>query len=178
MNIMALLPAFLVLMGIGWAVWLIFKRDLLSQNIVKLLTYFLGVVITFIVIGWLIDTFLPQWTLQRLITARNSPEVATIETIGREMWQEAIGRPGAPQPIAPAPTLSPAPTPVAGEQAPVTSQGAGLRTGERSHAVVKGDNLYRLSIRFGVSVAAIQQRNGLGTSTNIKVGQVLIIPAP
>ncbi len=72
MNIMALLPAFLVVLGIVWAVWLIFKRDLLSQNIVKLLMYFLGVIITFIIIGWLVDTFLPQWTLQRLLTAQNS----------------------------------------------------------------------------------------------------------
>ncbi len=184
MNIMALLPAFLVLLGIVWAVWLIFKRDLLSQNIVKLLMYFLGVIITFVIIGWLVDTFLPQWTLQRLRTARDSNNVEAIETIGREMWQEAVGGTGTPQPIvittpgAPAPTLSPAPTPVAGEEVPARSQSATLAPGEQAYTVVKGDTLYRISNRFGVSIAAIQQRNGLGTSTNIQAGQPLIIPAP
>ncbi len=184
MDIMALLPAFLVVLGIVWAVWLIFKRDLLSQNIIKLLTYFLGVVITFIIIGWLVDTFLPQWTLQRLLTARSSGNVDAIETIGREMWQEAIGQPGATQPIvittpiAPAPTTSPAPVPGSGDEVPVRSQSGTLGVGEQTYTVVRGDTLYRISNRFGVSIAAIQQRNGLGTSTNIQAGQVLIIPAP
>lgn len=183
MDIMALLPAFLVILGIVWAIWLIFKRDLLSQNIVKLLTYFLGVVITFIVIGWLVDTFLPQWTLQRLLTARSSGDVEAIGTIGREMWQDAIGRPGTPinvtTPVpAPAPITSPAPTPAPGGESPATGQSAGLFAGEQTYTVVRGDTLFSLSRRFGVSIAAIQQRNGLGASTTIRVGQVLIIPAP
>lgn len=183
MDIMALLPAFLVILGIVWAIWLIFKRDLLSQNIVKLLTYFLGVVITFIVIGWLVDTFLPQWTLQRLLTARSSGDVEAIGTIGREMWQDAVGRPGSPPPVtvttpapAPAPNTSPAPTPATGGESPATGQSASF--GEQSYTVVRGDTLFSLSRRFGVSIAAIQQRNGLGASTTIRVGQVLIIPAP
>lgn len=184
MDIMALLPAFLVVLGIVWAIWLIFKRDLLSQNIIKLLTYFLGVVITFIIIGWLVDTFLPQWTLQRLLTARSSGNVEAIETIGREMWQEAIGNPGATPPIVittpvvPQPTTSPAPVPSSGDEAPARSQSAIPGAGEQTYTVVRGDTLYRISNRFGVSIAAIQQRNGLGTSTNIQAGQVLIIPAP
>lgn len=185
MDIMALLPAFLVVLGIVWAIWLIFKRDLLSQNIVKLLMYFLGVVITFIIVGWLVDTFLPQWTLQRLITARNSGEVRQIGDIGREIWQDAVGRPGTaptvvittPAPV-PAPGTSPAPTPAPEESSSAAGQAVGLRPGEQVYTVVRGDTLFSLSRRFGVSIAAIQQRNGLGASTTIRVGQQLIIPAP
>ena len=43
------------------------------------------------------------------------------------------------------------------------------------HHVVRGDTLYSLAKRYGVTVSKIQQLNGLGTSTLIKVGQVLLI---
>jgi len=43
------------------------------------------------------------------------------------------------------------------------------------YTVKAGDNLFRIGLRFGVSVAALQAANGLH-STNIAVGQVLTIP--
>lgn len=62
----------------------------------------------------------------------------------------------------PPPSYS-APTP-----APATPSG-------QTYTVVRGDNLYRISQRFGTSVPSIKEANGL-TSTVIHPGQQLIIP--
>ena len=48
-------------------------------------------------------------------------------------------------------------------------------TGATAYVVQRGDNLYRISLRFGATVAAIKAANGL-TSDIIRIGQVLIIP--
>ena len=83
--------------------------------------------------------------------------------------------PGVPNDPLPPPRVTPNPnlpaypsagTPVAGR--PV----AGATTG---HTVVKGDTLWGLSKRYGTTVEAIQQANGL-TSHTIRDGQTLQIP--
>lgn len=45
----------------------------------------------------------------------------------------------------------------------------------RTHVVAQGENLYRISLKYGTSVSAIQNANSLGNST-IFPGQVLQIP--
>ncbi len=45
----------------------------------------------------------------------------------------------------------------------------------RSHTVKKGENLYRISLRYGTTVSAIQRANGI-TGTTIHPGQSLRIP--
>lgn len=45
------------------------------------------------------------------------------------------------------------------------------------YVVVRGDNLYRIALRFNTTVDAIMKANGL-TSSNIYVGQTLTIPGP
>ena len=45
----------------------------------------------------------------------------------------------------------------------------------QAYTVQPGDNLYRIALKFGTTVAAIQTANGL-TTTTVKIGQVLIIP--
>lgn len=65
--------------------------------------------------------------------------------------------------VTPKPTTKPGSTPVT----PVASPG--------KYTVQPGDNLFRIALKFGTTVAAIQQANGL-TSVIIRVGQVLIIP--
>lgn len=202
MDLLALVPFFLLCLGLLWALWLIFKRNMLDQNLTKLVSYFFGVIITFAVIGWLIDSYLPQWAAQRLINTRASDDVQTIETVGREIWQEAMGNsttqpvvittpvaqptvivvPATPAPTTapgttPAPTVSPV-TPEGNNSGAVTGQSVGtaLQPGEILYTVASGDNLYRISQQFGVSWQAIQQRNNL-PSTAIQIGQTLIIPA-
>ncbi len=44
-----------------------------------------------------------------------------------------------------------------------------------SHTVASGENLYRISLKHGTTVAAIKSANGL-TSDTIRVGQVLRLP--
>jgi LysM repeat protein len=46
----------------------------------------------------------------------------------------------------------------------------------RTYVVQLGDTLGVIAAQFGTTVSAIQQANGLGSSTIINVGQVLIIP--
>jgi LysM repeat protein len=48
--------------------------------------------------------------------------------------------------------------------------------GSTTYTVQAGDNLYRIALRFGVSVAAIQQANNIDNPNLIFVGQVLQIP--
>jgi peptidoglycan DL-endopeptidase LytF len=45
----------------------------------------------------------------------------------------------------------------------------------KTYTVKAGDNLFRIGLRFGVSVGALQTANGLRT-IYIRVGQVLAIP--
>ena len=45
-----------------------------------------------------------------------------------------------------------------------------------SYTVKSGDNLYRIGLKYRVNVAALQQSNCLGYSTDIKVGQQLTVP--
>lgn len=48
----------------------------------------------------------------------------------------------------------------------------------REHRVAVGENLYRISKNYGVSVQQIARLNGLSDVTAITVGQVLKIPGP
>jgi LysM repeat protein len=47
---------------------------------------------------------------------------------------------------------------------------------QTTHVVAPGENLFRISLRYGVSIAAIQSANGIANSNLIFVGQQLIIP--
>ena len=52
------------------------------------------------------------------------------------------------------------------------------RTGRTTHVVQPGENLSQIAQRYGVSVEAIVQANGLEDPSLIHAGQTLIIPAP
>ena len=56
-----------------------------------------------------------------------------------------------------------------------TTNAAALCT--QYHTVQRGENLYRLSLRYGTTVSALQQANGLGSSTRIYAGQQLCVRA-
>ena len=56
----------------------------------------------------------------------------------------------------------------------VASSKSSTRT--RTHTVKSGDTLYGIARKYGVTVGAIEEANGL-TSTNLRLGQKLKIPA-
>ena len=45
-----------------------------------------------------------------------------------------------------------------------------------SHKVKSGENLYRISLKYGVSVKALQRANGITDASKLSVGQTLKIP--
>jgi hypothetical protein len=180
MNVLALVPFIFLGIGAFWALWLIFKQEDMAQSPVKLISYFLGVIITFAVVLWLVGQFLPWWTVRLLEDTRGSEEVQTIQEVGREIWEDAMGTGGGTraQPTVYAPT-APAPPGATATPLPAGDQTIpqGLRAGERVHTVQAGDTLYSIGRRYGVSSDAIKRRNNLSSDT-IRIDQKLIIPAP
>ncbi len=190
MNTGALITVFFVGVALFWGFWLIFRRDLFSMNLGKLLSYFAGVILTLLLVAWMTSKFLPWWAVRLVSDTRNSPNVQELQNITQGLWQE-VANPAAPTVIAPTeqPTAASqptgegvvTPTPASQPSTPsaemVAPQTAALKAGEQSYVVQTGDTLYSISRRFNVSVDAIRQRNNL-TSDTIQVGQQLIIPAP
>lgn len=76
----------------------------------------------------------------------------------------------------PTPTTSPTPTPTQ-TQTPTPSPTPTESANPATYRVVAGDTLGGIARRFGVSVSSIQQLNNMGSSTTIRVGQVLRIPS-
>ncbi len=58
-----------------------------------------------------------------------------------------------------------------------SSKKSSLKNGERHYKVRRGDNLYTIAKRFGVSLSKIQRRNSLGRRSLLSIGKVLVIPA-
>ncbi len=185
LNLTALLPFAAALLAIAWVVWLVFKKDLLAKGPVQVIMYFIGVLIVLIAVALIVDYILFGWIAQRLESAQSSADIQRIEQLSQEILDEARGTAAPPAPTQPTalPTqpgvtpVSPQPTPQP-TTAPSINTGGTAGPGEQIYVVQSGDNLYRISLRFGVSQAAIQQRNGIADPNRIRVGQQLIIPAP
>lgn len=45
----------------------------------------------------------------------------------------------------------------------------------QSHYVVRGDNLFRIALRYGTTVAELQRINGMGSTTRIYTGTTLCV---
>ncbi|NQZ19873.1 MAG: LysM peptidoglycan-binding domain-containing protein [Bdellovibrionales bacterium] len=56
------------------------------------------------------------------------------------------------------------------------SRSVASTAGEKTYRVRRGDNLYSIAKRFGVTISQIRQRNKLGRRSLLKVGKVLVIP--
>jgi LysM repeat protein len=50
-------------------------------------------------------------------------------------------------------------------------------TAAKTHTLASGETLYRLSAKYGVSVAAIQKANNIKNPNSMREGMKLIIPA-
>ena len=75
-----------------------------------------------------------------------------------------------PPTIAPTPTTEPTPVPPPTAVPPTTEP-------QRTHTVAPGENLYRISLQYGLTWPQIAAANGITDPDSIYLGQVLIIPA-
>ena len=77
-------------------------------------------------------------------------------------------------PTQPAATVQPTVAPTAAPQA--TLAPTAVPSGEVRHIVQRGENLFRIALRYGTTVQAIASANGIANPALIYVGQVLTIP--
>ncbi len=81
--------------------------------------------------------------------------------------------PPTPTPSAPTPTPS-APTPTPSAPTPTPSPAGGI-----TYVVQRGDTLFSIARRFGVTLEQLRQLNGIGSDNLIHVGQrLIIVPGP
>ncbi len=81
------------------------------------------------------------------------------------------GVPTAAETVPPTPTKEKPPTPTTPKAMPTPAQRA------QNHTISTGDTLYGISRRYGVSVEALAEANGLSPDAPLAVGQRLQIPA-
>jgi LysM repeat protein len=83
-----------------------------------------------------------------------------------------------PAPTEAPPTAAPSvSTPMAATATPVPAPTSPPTAGGIYHTVQRGENLYRIALRYGTSVDAIVAANNLTNPNAVKAGQVLLIPA-
>jgi peptidoglycan-N-acetylglucosamine deacetylase len=103
---------------------------------------------------------------------------ANIIRVGQRLIVPVPGGSPPPTVVPPVPTL-PGPTPVLVTPtlgAPVPTVVPPTAAPARLHTVQAGENLYRISLRYGVSMRALIQANGIADANRIFVGQRLTIP--
>ena len=174
MDLEKLIVIFLIIIGGVWAFWLIFKRDLMQNQVGKLLSYFMGVIVTLLIVMAMVAWFLPWWGAQLIKNTENSSYVKEFQEASSTLlndWDSGeivVGEPDPGVNVTPSPTISPL--------SPQGSQSQTLPTcGTRTHVVVANDTLYSLSKKYGTTVEALMKCNGLPDYT-IYREQKLIVP--
>ncbi len=186
MDAGTLVTILFILLALAWGFWLIFKRDLMSVNLGKLISYFAGVIITLLIILWMVTRFLPWWGINLIESLQASPNIDNLQVVARNLWSDATAfnsgnvvvetTPQPQQPIVVQPVNpTPVPTIDVSPQSANPATAPQVQTGEQLYTVQRGDTLYSISRRFGISVNSIRARNNLAND-NIRAEQVLVIP--
>jgi len=180
MNLARLLTLVPLIIAVSWLGYLIFKQNLASKTLGAIVSYFLGVVIIFLAVGFLIDSFFLPWVNARVQNAESSMELQEFTDTVNTIFEESLANP--------TPTLVPQPTPVIinilpeengdGGGSPVIvvpESSGGTTTQPRTYVVQRGDNLTLIAQRFNTTVQALLTANNL-TTDRIFEGQSLVIP--
>lgn len=177
MNLTELLKFLPLLLGGFLAYHLIFKQNLPTKNVGQILTYFVGIIIVFVAISWLITTFLAGWATDMLQAGTASTDwqqfINQSETVVEDAFAiEGSGGATTVRVDQNSPVIMVVtPTPASG-----TSGGTRAITAGGTYTVVAGDTLFSIAQRNGTTIEAIKAQNGLATDT-IYPGQQLVIPA-
>ena len=171
MNIIVgLIPLFLVVLAFTWALWLIFRKGDMVTQPVKMIGYFVGALLALLIAGFLMIWIFPAWAYQLLGTARTSPSVQGVQQEVKDIFQQELGPVTTATPVRPVATVAVSTTPVTG-----TVGGQSLGPGRFEHTVQKGETLYSIAQKYGVTVATLQSLNKITDPNKIKQGDKLII---
>ncbi len=170
LNLGQLLRFIPLVVGLILAYHLIFKVQLPKSGIWSIVTYFVGILLVFLAVSFIITQVFASWA-NDLLEAGTSSEWQQVMNTSSNILDSAFNTntsPGNPS----AATSTP-PTLIIVTPTPPGSGGGGGNA--ISYTVVQGDNLTSIAARFGTTVNAIKAANGL-TSDLIYVGQVQIVP--
>ncbi|MEJ2748258.1 MAG: LysM peptidoglycan-binding domain-containing protein [Anaerolineae bacterium] len=185
MNLTELLKFIPLIIGAVLAYTLIVKQSLPAKKLGEIITYFIGILIVFFAVSWLITTFLAGWATDLLEAGTSSQDWQQFMNASERVVEDAFSSSPLPTssaatvvPVAPAnqgavPTVTPHPNP----GVPAGSGDQPALIGPTSYTVVAGDTLFGISQKYHTTVNDIMVANNL-TSYIIQPGQVLVIPAP
>ena len=178
MNLNVLLIFVPLAIGITWLFYLIFRANLATQPLGKIISYFLGVIIIALTVGWLIDNLLPLWFNDRVQNANQSVEWQQFVGTSTDLIDQSFSTNTNGVATVPAPTAVPVinATPISnGGEAPILADEADNANGSIVHVVQAQETLTQLATKYNVTVNDIMLANGR-TSTTIYAGEELTIP--
>ena len=182
MDFLELLKFAPLIIGFGFIAFLLFRKDAFSSfNLGKLITYFIGVLITFFVVGWFVDSFVFSWANDRLENADNSVQFQEFKDRSERIIDDSFTDDGTTTTVVVPNQTTPSVTTlvVTATPGPDTDPVILLESesGPTQHTVVSGDTLFGIAQNYNTTVNDIMVVNGLISHT-ITPGQVLNIPAP
>lgn len=185
MNIENLLTFVPLAIGISWLFYLIFKANLAVQPLAKIISYFLGVVIIALTVGWLIDNVLPLWFNDRIQNTRSSIEWQQFVGTSSGLIDDSFSAETGGVIVVPQPTSSPLiQAPIQAEPQgqpqladPQPSAGGSVLLSPTRHIVQPNETLSQISRLYNVDLDQLRLANSLQYTDLIFVGQELIIPA-
>lgn len=181
MDFLELLKFAPLILGFAFIAFLLFRKDPFNSfNLGKLITYFIGVLITFFVVGWLVDSFVFAWANDRLQNADSSVEFQEFKDRSERIIDNSFNDTNTQTSVQQVQPTAPTTSVIVITATPVPNPGDPLarpETGPIQYTVVSGDTLFGIAQRYNTTVNDIMIVNGL-TSHTIMPGQVLNIPAP
>ena len=165
--LIALVPLILVIVGFVWGFWLILRKGDMVAQPAKMVGYFVGALLALAIALFLIVIIVPAWANQFLGLATKSSDVQSFQQKVETIFQQGLNTP-TPTRIPTAPPV--VETPVSGQSLSPTTPVPG-----QVYIVQRGDTLYSIARKFGVTVQSLQTLNNISDPTKISVGTRLII---